>query len=181
MKISDSEKLILLMLSDLYDATGVQGEIDPDFIRAAVLNDKAWSIPWKYSGIPFSEDETPAIVEEVLDILEMWSVIEESYSRLSPEDKSRIETEASPFGKEPKFRGFDGNNESEHMSTASFLVNKLDRFEEFKGRSFNSHSRVIDVYQRMLPKFEKMRANFPLNHNQIVELLNSQIHPDHQK
>ncbi|MGR6863421.1 YfbU family protein [Aliivibrio salmonicida] len=167
------KKLILVMLSELYDTVGVKGEIDPDFIRSAVLDNKSWSIPWMYPGIPFSEDDTPELVKEVLDILDMWSFIEGSYEQLSTEGKAFVESEAASLGKDPKFRGFDGNNESEYMSTASFLVNKLDRFEEFKGRYFNSHSRVVDVYKRMLPTFERIRdhGGFPFTESQIVEVL----------
>ena len=76
MKVTDGEKLILLMLSELYDSLKVQGEIEPDFIRSAIFSDKMWSIPWKYSGIPFEHEETPELVKEVLNILDMWSFIE---------------------------------------------------------------------------------------------------------
>ena len=129
MKITDGEKLILLMLSELYDKLGVEGEVEPDFIRSAIFSNNTWSIPWKYVGIPFEEQDTPEVVKEVLDILDMWSMIERSYEILSNESKEFVEKEASPFGKDPKFPGFDGNNETEYMGTASFLVNDLDGFE----------------------------------------------------
>lgn len=181
MKVTDGEKLILLMLSELYDALKVRGEIEPDFIRSAIFSDKMWSIPWKYSGIPFEHEDTPEVVKEVLDILDMWSFIEYSYSELSDSDKEFLEKEASPFGKDPKFIGFDGNNESEYMSTASFIVNKLDRFEEFKGRNFNSHCPLVDAYRRMFSVFEGMRSNLtfssPLNADQLVKLLKEKVHP----
>ena len=181
MNVSDSEKLILLMLTELYDSVGVKGEIDPDFIRSAIFSDKTWSIPWKYYGIPFEDQDTPEVVKEVLDILEMWSVIESSYAELSDDEKDLVEKEASPFGKKPTFKGFDGNNESEYMSTASFIVNELERFEEFKGRNFNSHSQSIDAYNRMKFVFEKIRKNidfYPLNAQQLINLLKEKIHPD---
>ena len=68
MKITDGEKLILLMLSELYDAVEIDGEIDADFVRSAIFYDHTWSIPWKYPGIPFEGQETPDVVKEVLDI-----------------------------------------------------------------------------------------------------------------
>jgi uncharacterized protein len=184
MKVTDGEKLILLMLSELYDSLKVQGEIEPDFIRSAIFSDKMWSIPWKYSGIPFEHEETPEIVKEVLDILDMWSFIEYSYGELTGSDKEFLEIEASPFGKDPKFMGFDGNNESEYMSTASFIVNKLDRFEEFKGRNFNSHCQSVDAYKRMFSVFKDARSNQtfggPLNVNQLAHLLKEQVHPSNR-
>ncbi|HCG7195228.1 hypothetical protein HJ178_24240 [Vibrio parahaemolyticus] len=183
MKITDGEKLILLMLSELYDSVGVEGEIDPEFIRSSIFSENTWSIPWKYSGIPFEQQETPEIVKEVLDILEMWSVIEYSYSQLTDEQKAQVETDAHPFGKDPKFNGFDGNNESEYMGVASFLINDLDRFEEFKGRYLNAHCPTLDTYYRMLPVFKEIQKNinfFPLNKDQIIQLLVEKIHPENR-
>ncbi len=170
------------MLSELYDSVGVKGEIDPDFIRSAIFDNKEWSIPWKYPGIPFVEEGTPDIVKEVLDILEMWSTIEYSYEQLTVDEKAVLKERAKPFDK-PKFEGFDGNNESEYMSTASFLVNKLDRFDEFKGRNFNSHCRSLDMHRRMLPTFFEVRGktDFPFNVNNLVEVLLSKTHPDYRK
>lgn len=183
MKITDGEKLILLMLSELYDKLGVEGEVEPDFIRSAIFSNNTWSIPWKYVGIPFEEQETPEVVKEVLDILDMWSMIERSYENLSNESKEFVEKEASPFGKDPKFPGFDGNNETEYMGTASFLVNDLDRFEEFKGRDFNSHCPSIDSYRRMLSVFKPLlqKLNFqPLSAQNIVDILKERVHPDNR-
>lgn len=184
MKITDGEKLILLMLSELYDKLKVEGEVEPDFIRSAIFSDNLWSIPWKYSGIPFEEQETPEIVKEVLDILDMWSLIEHSYEELSEQDKKYLEEAAHPFGKDPKFRGFDGNNETSYMGTASFLVNDLDRFVEFKGRSFNSHMPSIEAYKRMLSAFEPIRRslNFvPLSVQQLEKILMEMVHPENRK
>jgi uncharacterized protein YfbU (UPF0304 family) len=180
-KISDGEKLILLMLSELYEKVGINGEIDPEFIKSAIFRDHLWGIPWKYSGIPFEDRETPAIVKEVVDVLDMWSFIEDRYQDLSDEDKSELAISAAPFGTDPKFRGFDGNNESEYMSVASFLINDLDRFELFKGRSMNSHMPSVDTYQRMLTVFEPMRRTLGfsrrLSVSDLSAILKAQIHP----
>ena len=183
MKITDGEKLILLMLSEIYDALKIRGEIEPDFIRSAIFSDKMWSIHWKYSGIPFENEETPEIVKEVLDILDMWSTIEYSYRELSEDDKKYLEKEAEPFGKDPKFIGFDGNNETEYMSTASFIVNKLERFEEFAGRDFNSHCPLVEAYRRMLRVFDESRDNLsfgPLSAKQLANILKEKIHPENR-
>jgi uncharacterized protein len=115
MTLSDGEKLILLMLTDIYDKLGIDGETDPKFVRSAILNDMVWGLRWKYSGIPFERGENPPAVSEVVKILDMWRSIEQSYNALSDEDKRLVETEAEPFGKRVSFLGFDGNNESEHM------------------------------------------------------------------
>lgn len=183
MKISDGEKLILLMLSELYEKMGIQGEIEPEFIKSAIFRDHLWGIPWKYSGIPFEDQETPEIVKEVVDILDMWSFIEHGYQNLSDEEKAQLEKDADPFGKDPQFRGFDGNNETEHMSVASFLINDLERFEEFKGRSMNSHCPSIETYRRMLAVFEPMRRNLMsgrLSLSNLTTIIKEKTHPEHR-
>lgn len=184
MKISDGEKLILLMLTELYDNLKVESEIEPDFIRSAIFSNNEWSIPWKYPGISFEEHNTPEIVNEVLDILEMWSVIEHCFNNLPNNDKKYIEKVAAPLGKDPKFPGFDGNNEADYLGTASFLINKLDRFEEFKGRSLNSHCPSIDSYKRMLSVFEPIKEDLTfqsLSVENLAIILKERIHPDTRK
>lgn len=183
MKITDGEKLILLMLSELYDKLEVDGEVEPDFIRSAIFSENTWGIPWKYPGIPFEKQETPEIVKEVLDILDMWSMIERSYDNLSDNEKAFVEKEAAPFGKDPMFRGFDGNNESEYMGAVSFLVNDLDRFEEFKGRDFNSHCPSVDTYNRMLGVFKPIFENLnfqPLSTQNLVDIIKEKTHPENR-
>lgn len=174
MKMTDGEKLILLMLCELYEKTGIEGEIDPSFVKSALFGNHLWGIPWEYSGIPFEEREIPDSVKLVVDILEMWSFIEFSYQKLSESEKEKLEIETKPFGKEPMFTGFDGNNETEYMSIANFIINHLDRFQEFKGRSMNSHYPSIATYLRMLdvfrPKRNKM-AHGGLCYSDICEIL----------
>ena len=184
MKLSDGEKLIILMLSELYEKLGVEGEMDPDFIKSAIFSDQLWGLKWKYSGIPFEESEDPAIVKEVIDILDMWSFIERAYSQLSDEQKEKIEVDAAPFGRNPNFQGFDGNNETEYMGTAMFIVNDLGRFQEFKGRSFNSHSPSIKIYHRMLNAFEPIRKNLayePLSLDDLTKILKEKVHPSQRE
>ncbi|MDN7127721.1 YfbU family protein [Pseudidiomarina sp. 1APR75-33.1] len=185
MKISDGEKLIILMLSELYEKLDVEGEIEPDFIKSAIFSDQLWGIRWKYSGIPFEESEDPEIVKEVVDILDMWSFVERAYKELGPEEKSQLNEEASPMGNAPKFRGFDGNNETEYMGTAMFLVNELERFQEFQGRSFNSHSPSIDMHRRMLAEFEPIRKTLghgrPMSVDDLTKILKAIIHPSRRE
>lgn len=180
MKMSDGEKIIILMLTELYEKLGIDGEMDPDFLRTAIFNDKLWGIRWKYTGIPFCEAEDPAVVKEVVDVLELWSFLERAYADLSEDQKAELETLVPHFGKDPKFRGFDGNNESEYMGTALFLVNELERFEEFKGRDFNCHHPSIEMYRRMLAVFNPIRKNLgfrSMSLHELASILNSQMHP----
>lgn len=179
MKLTDGEKLILIMLSEMYEKLGIKGEIDPDFIKSAIFSDQTWGIGWKYSGIPFEATETPEIVKEVVDILDMWSFIEDAYDQLSDDEKKVLEEKAEPLGKEPKFGGFDYNKETKYVGAMNFLINDLDRFSEFGGRYLNTHHQVLDGYRKMLAVFDPIRKNltgrYPvlLNVNELIQILNA--------
>ena len=156
--MSDGEKLIILMLSELHGKLGLEGEVEPHFLKSAILSYQLWGIRWKYGDILFDDAEDPAVVKEVAGILEMWRFIERSYALFGDEQKAQLERDAEPFGKDPEFRGFDGNNEPQYAGTAVFLVNELGKFAELKGRSFNCHRPSIDTHRRMLEVFEPMRG-----------------------
>lgn len=184
MKLTDGEKLIILMLTELYEKLQVEGETAPDFLRSAIFNDHLWAIRWKYSGIPFEPAEDPPIVREVVDILDMWSFIESGYAALNKSEREALAKDASPFGDNPRFQGFDGNNESEYMSTAMFLVNQLERFQEFKGRSFNCHHPSLDAHRRMLAIFEPIRVSLtraPFSVEQLTKILAERTHPSQRE
>lgn len=184
MKLTDGEKLIILMLTEMYEKLQINGETEPDFLRSAIFNDHLWGIRWKYSGIPFEPSEDPPVVREVVDILDMWSFIESAYSRLDEKQRLKLAQDAAPLGENPCFQGFDGNNESEHMSVAMFLVNQLDRFQEFKGRSFNCHHPSLDAHRRMLAVFEPLRVTLtgsPLSLEQLTTILKERVHPSRRE
>jgi len=42
MELSNAERLVLIMLSDLYKKLGVKGEIDPDFVQSAIFSSNLW-------------------------------------------------------------------------------------------------------------------------------------------
>ena len=182
-RFSDGEKLIMMLLRDLYKHLNVTGDIDPGFIAEALWGGHYWGLKWQLPGLLHEYADNPRVVYEVLDILEMWYLIESGYAVLSEADKKRVEKEAASFGKNVRFRGFDGNNETEQLGIANFLVNRMERFDIFKGRSFNSHMPSIETYKRMLSVFEPMRKNLgpaDLQVGQIIDLLNAQVHPENR-
>src|SRR5216683_761960 len=98
MELSSGEKLILIMLSEIYEHLKIEGDIDPQMVRTAIFEEQTWGLAWAYPGIVGSgENKTPPIVKKVLDILEMWELLENSYRMLQPADKARVEIEAEPF------------------------------------------------------------------------------------
>jgi uncharacterized protein len=166
MKLSNVEKLTLLMLCDIADG---KKEIDVAFIREAIFSDNTWSIEWKMSGLDFEKDPEPKHVTETVEILSMFRALTFSYKDLSDDDKARVD--ASKSAHNLTYKGFDGNNETEHLNAASFLINSLDRFMELKGKGdLNSHSQVLDKYLRMVA-VRRSFGSIDLNADQIIQVI----------
>jgi hypothetical protein len=45
MELSNGEKLILVMLAEIYKSQKIKGQIDPDLVLASIFNDKVWGFP----------------------------------------------------------------------------------------------------------------------------------------
>ncbi len=155
MKLTDGEKLILLMLSEIYDKLGVKGQIDNKFIESAIQSDNIWGISWKFSGITFEKDETPPIVEEVCDILDMFFWLEVSFEALPKREQNLI----TDSGLDVKYQGFDGNHEAKYLNVVAFLVNDLERYQEYKGREDKRTVFALPRYRGMLAEFKKIRKS----------------------
>jgi uncharacterized protein YfbU (UPF0304 family) len=175
MHLSDGEKLILMMLADLYKDLEVAGEIDANFISQAISANQAWAIKYKYGDyIALSRADDPPEVGETHDILDMWRLIEEGYAELSSDDKAKID--ASDLGN-VTFPGFDEQHEK-HYFIARFMIEELGLYQRFKGRKLNSHHQVLDGYRRMYRVFEPIRvglADRSMSTDEIVKLLSARM------
>jgi uncharacterized protein YfbU (UPF0304 family) len=178
LKLTNPEKLILVMLAEIHETLKIKNGVDTELVKSAIHNDNTWALSWELPGIVGdSPDETPPQVNEVAEILEMWTLLEEAYESSGNADKQKIETEA---GGKFRFRGFDGNNETELMSIASFFVNDMEKFARFAGRDFNSHMQSIDIYRRMFAVYDPIRATLDgngLTADQVIQILKAKKHP----
>jgi uncharacterized protein YfbU (UPF0304 family) len=177
-RFSDGEKLIISMLCDLQKHLKVDPDrfTDPDFVLEALCNGHFWALKWEMTGLFHDRVDDEEQVHFVARVMAMWDMLERSYANLSDENKERVQKEAEPFGKDPQFNGFDGNNEGQYMGIAMFLVNKMDRFQEFKGRELNSHSPRVGSYRRMLAAYQPMTGEElmglrGLDADQVIQLL----------
>ena len=179
---SDGEKLITRLLCDLHEHLKIDGEIDTEFVREVLVGGHYWGLEWEYQSVFHRHEDRRETVSDVVDALNVWWFVEQSYEKLSKKDKDRVEKEAEPFGKIVKFPGFDGNYEGEHLAIARFLIEKLDRFVAFKDRNLNSHVPSVDGYRRMAQTFEPMRNGLIggnlLSAAQIIKLLKARRRDD---
>lgn len=158
-KLSSSEKLMTWLLTEvLRNQKGYENKDTVDLIQEAIYGGHFWALRWQMTGVLHDHIDSPKAVTLVVDTLDMWSFIERAYQGFSKANKARIVEALGPLGDDPKFLGFDGNNETEYLSIAQFLVEKMGRFESFKGRSFNSHMPTVARYRQMYLLFEPMRT-----------------------
>ena len=186
MRPTPTEKLILSMLCDLARDRNDGGGIDPDFVQYAIGGGHYWALVRKYPDIFGGRPDSPDLVREVVDILEMWTVLEHHYDHLEETDKARVVSEAAPYGTDVKFMGFYPNEESSHKSIAEFLIEHIGNYPRFNGRHLITTRPVVDWYRRMLKVYEPMYKsllagrNKSLSASDIVALLLEQVHPDNR-
>ena len=179
-----TEKLILSMLCDLTRSSGDKERIDPDFVEEAICGGHYWAINQKYSHISCGRPDSPELVREVVDILNMWVVIEHHYDQLGETDKARVTSEAELAGSDVRFVGFYANEESSHLSIARLLIERLENYPHFEKRQLNTRWPVVDWYRRMLRVYEPMRESLlgrSLLVSEIVSLLRERIHPENRQ
>lgn len=176
--LSDGEKLIAVMLGDLIKGLDVEVETNVDLVQKAIYGGHYWALGWEMQGIFHGHADKQTRVRFVVDVLDMWSFMEEAVDGLGKADKARLAKEADPWGKHVEFPGFDGNEEAEHLSIARFLIEDLDRFSRFRGRKreLNSHHPTLETYGKMLRVFEPIRKTLigrGLSVDELVSILNS--------
>ena len=183
MQISDGEKLIIGMLCAIYKKLGIKDDIDPEFVEKALWGGHYWAIEDEISSLLHDEDR-PDHVKEVREILTMWRELKESIDALSPGDRKRVEVDAAPIGADPKFRGFDGNNESAHLSISRFMIEEMGMFEEFRGIDLDSHTYTLENYRRMLAAYNSLwpgRVFGNLDADQITKVLTAPMRDARQR
>ena len=179
-----SEKLILSMLCDLLRDPDDKERIDPNFVEEAIFAGHYWAFNQKYPHIVGRPPDSPELVREVRDILEMWLVIEHHYEQLGEADKARITSEAELLCTDVKFMGFYANEESLHLSIAAFLIERLRNYPRFEKRRLNTRGPVVDWYRRMLKLYEPIRESLlvrSLSVSEIVSLFRERVHPDNRE
>lgn len=182
-KLSNPEKLMTWMLarvlrnqiSERNDKKDNEYDLkDIELIEQAIYGGHFWALDWEMTGILHNHVDDRRKVSAVVDIMDMWTFIEQAYKRFDASERQRLVDAVGPWAKDPQFLGFDGNNEGEYYGIAQFLVEKMDRFQGFKGRSMNSHTPTVSRYGEMARMFEDMRSNLVgrgLSVDEVIKLL----------
>jgi uncharacterized protein YfbU (UPF0304 family) len=179
-----ADRLLIAMLADLYRHLKVKGEINPELVMSALYGGHYWALKWQAAGMPthlfHNHEDKREDVTFVVDVLDMWDLIETAFQKLPKQDKNRIAAEVDgSFGRHVKFFGFDShsqNGESGLLHIAQFMVEELGSFKStFGGRDLDSHVPMADKYRKMYRVFEPIRRTLvgtTLSTDQLIKILN---------
>jgi uncharacterized protein YfbU (UPF0304 family) len=175
MDLNRGQQLLVAMIADL-SRDPAQRDLDHEFIAKAVRDGNFWAIEATFPGIFPGDVASDEQVDYVGRVLSMWSAIETSYAALDPKDKQKV-NDAGGYPNGPRFRGFDGNNETTELSIAQCYL-EMGRFPDLADRrDYNSHMPTDYLYKRMLGEYLSTSANLHGGHlsaDQLVGILTPQ-------
>ncbi len=117
-----------------------------------------------------SEDMAESEGRLVLDILNLYRGIEDL--------KRTTQDERLSQHRLAYFRGFDGNEETQYMAFARFVIETQGKFQEqkqylIKNDNLNSHMPMVDTYRAMLMKSGKPHAIRSLAVDDVLSILDA--------
>ena len=181
MEMTKAERLIVLMLCDLYKSPEEDKIFNPKLIEYAVAQGQLWALSWKYGDLLSADPPTKEQVDLVADVMTMWQVIEAFMPRFTPEERDEIVTATDRSLDRIKFQGF---YEAPYRSIFSFMLEELELWPEFAGREYSKMLPVLEADLRMLAKYKEIRDadrfDLKLTPAQIIEILNERTHPENR-
>lgn len=126
------------------------------------------------NGYTHEYDEFNKLIYDEISIDDcklVWDILS-VYEKLQFSAKK---TEIDELIQSTKFKGFDGNYESELMNYCDFIVNKMERFQYlvFDNTDFNSHWKMKDYYRSMINRCHQFNEYDYLTEEQIKTVLNT--------
>lgn len=105
----------------------------------------------------FSDELDESVSKYVFDVFQMYRSLNNSYLKLSKEDKLEIDIY------DIKFQGYDGNEEVNHYAYAKFVLEDLKRYAEIYDNGnveFNSHTNKLSDYSRMIQIWKSISGRY---------------------
>jgi uncharacterized protein YfbU (UPF0304 family) len=167
MKLTPAERWILAnqyRLLQLLSSSPI-----PLYEHAITILERGYEDQYKYAAQYLQEDPFPQeIASEVKDILQMFSEIQWIREKLSDSavtNSPRLE-----------FWGFNGNNNPEHNSYATFL-HQLGNYRELANRpEWNSHGNNIELYRAMVRSWKALpRKGLQLTEEDVRTIVDAPV------
>lgn len=103
----------------------------------------------------------------VYNVMGMYQRLKWAYEDLPAGEKAEINPHLL------EFPGFDGNNETEYLGYARYIVSDGRSFQNLNERGdFNSHMPTLGPYQNMLTVWQKLERKQTLTKDDILSVVN---------
>lgn len=157
--LTDKERLFL---SNQYEILGILKNEDHYLLLAEQLRE-GHKFLYQQSFNSLYENLPDENAELVLNILQVYEALKDSYNTLS--DKSGITIQ------DVSFPGFDGNNEPELIGFVDAL-RKMNRFvSTIEAGVLDSHMPKVQTYRNMIQKWNELGKSNRLTKEQILYIL----------
>lgn len=153
-EMTASERLIAAMLADI-SRPAAKRELDYEKIMDALINGRSWVIRQEYQWLFADYEDDADTVLQVARVLDMWRMVESAVASFDAAEKAAFEAQVASHDTDPKYWGYDGNNEDEY-GIARHFIEDMGRWKEFQGRSHNSHMTTAPSYNRMEAAFRPL-------------------------
>jgi uncharacterized protein YfbU (UPF0304 family) len=173
--LSDGEKLIAFMLADVMTTLDPERGRVADLVQRAIAGGHYWALDQEMREIFHDRRDSLDDVRFVLDVLDMWDLLELSFEALSDEGRARL-AEAVPHAGEVQFHGFHTIHEENYLRIAGVLIKDQGRFSRFHDRyPFLEMRRLTaDTYRAMLERFGPIKGRLvgrPMTVEEMVRVL----------
>jgi uncharacterized protein YfbU (UPF0304 family) len=106
---------------------------------------------------------------EIIDIMEMYHAMQESYKLLSAGEQQNIDS------RRLQFLGFNLSTEAQFVHYVRFLVESEGLYPQFEHdeHHFNSQVTLLDKYRRMLAKWHTCPRQYHLSATELKQIFNA--------
>ncbi len=106
---------------------------------------------------------------EIINIMEMYHAMQESYKQLASEDQGKIDA------RRLQFLGFDLSTETQLVHYVRFLINSEGLYTHFEQgeHQFNSQVPMLDKYRRMAAKWQSCPRQYHLSVSEFQQIFNA--------
>lgn len=158
----------------LYNQYEILKHLNPEELDIYELNQAILSCGFKYNYDEltdgFYDELDESVSKYVFEVFDMYRSLISSYNELSYEEKKSIDMN------DIKFKGYDGNEETDYYGYAMFVLEGLRRYDEIYNSGdvvFNSHRNMLYTYNSMLNKWHSFNNRYGvLSLEQIKEIIN---------
>ena len=163
--LSNGERTTLIMLHKVLLELGSDKKFHSNAVE--ILENGYYTMfGYESIGVNLSVPLSYERMNYVDDILDMYRWIQDSYKKLSEDDKEKIDAKKIVFG------GFDGNNETDLLVYARFNMEKMERWSDLEiENGLNTHIQTNRKYKAMLEAMPEREGRI-LTVDEINKILN---------